>query len=321
MENIAIGVRNLKKHYDINRGMFKGKAILRAVDDISFELYRGETLGIVGESGCGKSTTGKMILKIEEPSSGEIVYKGKDIKDFYKKELKDYRKNIQIVFQDPYSSLNPRWRICDIIAEPIKLNTKLGSRKLENKVLELMKKVGLNEESYLRYPHQFSGGQRQRIGLARAIALNPEIIICDEPVSALDVSIQAQVINLLMELQRELKLTYIFISHDLGVVRYISDRVIVMYMGKIVEIGTSKNLFNNPKHPYTIALLDSIPDINISEKKERMLLEGDIPTPINPPSGCRFRSRCVYAKKECKQVDMKLVEIEDGHKTACPFFM
>ncbi|KAA0258576.1 dipeptide ABC transporter ATP-binding protein [Deferribacter autotrophicus] len=311
-------VENLKKYYEIKKGKFGQKAILKAVDDVSFIVHRGETLSIVGESGCGKSTTGKLILKIEEPTSGKILFKGEDVTKKDRQELKEYRKSVQIIFQDPYSSLNPRWRVGDIIAEPLKLNTNLSNKEIEEKVYFLMEKVGLLKEHYYRYPHQFSGGQRQRIGIARALTLNPELIVCDEPVSALDVSIQSQVLNLLLDLQEEFKLTYLFISHDLSVVRHISDRIIVMYLGKIMEKGTVDDIFNSPMHPYTQALLESVPEIG-KEKEKKMVLTGEIPSPINPPSGCRFRTRCPYAKSECAEISGDLISISDTHETACPF--
>lgn len=259
-------VENLKKYYEVKKGGLNKKAILKAVDDVSFVISKGETLSVVGESGCGKSTTGKLILRIEDPTDGRILFRDEDIAKKSINELKEYRKSVQIIFQDPYSSLNPRWRVGDIIAEPLVLNTDLSKKEIEDRVFYLMEKVGLLPEHYYRYPHQFSGGQRQRIGIARALTLNPELIVCDEPVSALDVSIQSQVLNLLIDLQNEFKLTYLFISHDLGVVRHISDRIIVMYLGKVMEKGTVDDIFNNPLHPYTKALLDAVPEIG--KKKE-----------------------------------------------------
>ena len=254
-------IKNLKKHYEVKKGMFSKPTIIKAVNDISFEVKKGEILSIVGESGCGKSTTAKLLMTIEKPTAGEIFFEGKDITKFSEKELQEYRKKVQIIFQDPYSSLNPRWKVGKIIAEPLKLNTDLSDKEIKEKVLAIMDKVGLKEDWYDRYPHQFSGGQRQRIGIARALVINPEIIICDEPVSALDVSIQAQVLNLLLDLQEEFNLTYIFISHDLGVVEHISDRIIVMYFGDIVESGDVDTIFSNPKHDYTKTLLSAIPKI------------------------------------------------------------
>ncbi len=261
MNETIFQINNLKKHYEINLGLFKAPKIVKAVDDVSFEVKKGEILSIVGESGCGKSTTAKMILKIEEPTAGEILFEGADITKLKGNALTEYRKKVQIIFQDPYSSLNPRWKVGQIIAEPLALNSDMSKREIKERVLYLMEKVGMLPEWYDRYPHQFSGGQRQRIGIARALALNPEIIICDEPVSALDVSIQAQVLNLLLDLQEEFNLTYIFISHDLSVVNHISDQIVVMYFGSIVEMKSAQELFENPEHAYTQKLLSAIPKI------------------------------------------------------------
>jgi len=263
MSETIFQIKNLKKHYEINLGLFKAPKIVKAVDDITFEVKKGEILSIVGESGCGKSTTAKMILKIEEPTSGEILFEGADITTLKGAALTEYRKKVQIIFQDPYSSLNPRWKVGEIIGEPLKLNSDMSNKEIKERVLYLMEKVGMLPEWYDRYPHQFSGGQRQRIGIARALALNPEIIICDEPVSALDVSIQAQVLNLLLDLQEEFNLTYIFISHDLSVVNHISDRIVVMYFGSIVETKSAEELFENPEHTYTQTLLRAIPKIDL----------------------------------------------------------
>ncbi|WP_458699824.1 ABC transporter ATP-binding protein [Sulfurospirillum sp. 1307] len=254
-------VKHLKKHYEVKKGLFAKPTTIKAVNDISFEVKKGEILSIVGESGCGKSTTAKLLMTIEKPTAGEIFFEGKDITKFSEKELQEYRKKVQIIFQDPYSSLNPRWKVGKIIAEPLKLNTNFSDKEIKQKVLEIMEKVGLREDWYDRYPHQFSGGQRQRIGIARALVINPEVIICDEPVSALDVSIQAQVLNLLLDLQEEFNLTYVFISHDLGVVEHISDRIVVMYFGDIVESSDVDTIFEHPKHEYTKTLLSAIPKI------------------------------------------------------------
>ncbi|MGA1862016.1 dipeptide ABC transporter ATP-binding protein [Deferribacter thermophilus] len=311
-------VENLKKYYEVKKGGLNKKAILKAVDDVSFVISKGETLSVVGESGCGKSTTGKLILRIEDPTDGRILFRDEDIAKKSINELKEYRKSVQIIFQDPYSSLNPRWRVGDIIAEPLVLNTDLSKKEIEDRVFYLMEKVGLLPEHYYRYPHQFSGGQRQRIGIARALTLNPELIVCDEPVSALDVSIQSQVLNLLIDLQNEFKLTYLFISHDLGVVRHISDRIIVMYLGKVMEKGTVDDIFNNPLHPYTKALLDAVPEIG-KKKEQRTILSGEIPSPINPPKGCRFYTRCPFAKSECQEISGDLIKVSETHFTACPF--
>jgi len=263
MSETIFQISHLKKHYEINLGLFKAPKIVKAVDDISFEVKKGEILSIVGESGCGKSTTAKMILKIEEPTGGEILFEGADITKLKGNDLTEYRKKVQIIFQDPYSSLNPRWKVGQIIGEPLKLNSDMSNKEIKERVLYLMDKVGMLPEWYDRYPHQFSGGQRQRIGIARALALNPEIIVCDEPVSALDVSIQAQVLNLLLDLQEEFNLTYIFISHDLSVVNHISDRIVVMYFGSIVEMKSAQELFENPEHAYTQKLLSAIPKIEL----------------------------------------------------------
>ncbi|HIP30989.1 MAG TPA: ATP-binding cassette domain-containing protein [Sulfurospirillum arcachonense] len=262
MSEIVFEIKNLKKHYEINMGLFSKPKIIKALDGISFNVKKGEILSIVGESGCGKSTTAKLMLKIEEPTSGDILFEGKDITKLEGDELREYRKKVQIIFQDPYSSLNPRWKVGQIIGEPLILNTDMSDKEIKERVLYLMDKVGMLPEWYERYPHQFSGGQRQRIGIARALALNPEVIVCDEPVSALDVSIQAQVLNLLLELQEEFNLTYIFISHDLSVVEHISDRIVVMYFGEIVECDTVDTIFDNPQHDYTKKLINAIPIIN-----------------------------------------------------------
>ena len=262
MSDIVFEIKNLKKHYEINMGLFSKPKIIAALDGVSFDVKKGEILSIVGESGCGKSTTAKIMLKIEEPTSGEVLFEGKDITKLEGKELREYRQKVQIIFQDPYSSLNPRWKVGQIIGEPLKLNTNMSDKDIKERVLYLMDKVGMMKEWYERYPHQFSGGQRQRIGIARALALNPEVIVCDEPVSALDVSIQAQVLNLLLDLQEEFNLTYVFISHDLSVVEHISDRIVVMYFGEIAENGDVDTIFDHPKHDYTKKLINAIPIIN-----------------------------------------------------------
>jgi len=262
MSEVLFDVKNLKQYYEVSKGLFQKPTVIKAVNDVSFQVKKGEVFSIVGESGCGKSTTAKLLMTIEEPTAGEIFFEGKDITKFNKKELREYRKKVQIIFQDPYSSLNPRWKVGKIIAEPLKLNSDLSAKEIKKEVLAIMKKVGLEEDWYERYPHQFSGGQRQRIGIARALILKPEVIICDEPVSALDVSIQAQVLNLLLDLQEEFNLTYIFISHDLGVVEHISDRITVMYFGNIVESNDVESIFANPQHEYTKTLLSAIPTID-----------------------------------------------------------
>ena len=313
---ILLEVKNLKKYYPVRTGFIK-KTELKAVDDVSFFIRKGETLGIVGESGCGKTTLGRTVLRLEEPTSGDIIYEGESI---IAKNMKEYRKKMQIVFQDPYASLDPRKTVSDIIGEAMDIQ-KLCKTKEErrDKILELMKLVGLNAEFYNRFPHEFSGGQRQRIGIARALAVNPGFIICDEPVSALDVSIQAQIINMLEELQETRKLTYLFIAHDLAIVKHISTRIGVMYLGHMVELAESAELYRNPIHPYTEMLLSAIPiaDPDLSAARKRIKLEGEVPSPLNPPSGCPFRTRCPKAGKACAESMPALREITPGHFAAC----
>lgn len=313
---ILLEVKNLKKYYPVRTGFIK-KTELKAVDDVSFFIRKGETLGIVGESGCGKTTLGRTVLRLEEPTSGDIIYEGESI---IGKNMKEDRKKMQIVFQDPYASLDPRKTVSDIIGEAMDIQ-KLCKTKEErrDKVLELMKLVGLNAEFYNRFPHEFSGGQRQRIGIARALAVNPGFIICDEPVSALDVSIQAQIINMLEELQETRKLTYLFIAHDLAIVKHISTRIGVMYLGHMVELAESAELYRNPIHPYTEMLLSAIPiaDPDLSAARKRIKLEGEVPSPLNPPSGCPFRTRCPKAGKACAESMPALREITPGHFAAC----
>ncbi|KGR77912.1 ABC transporter ATP-binding protein [Ureibacillus manganicus] len=313
-------VKNLKQYFPIKGGIL-GRTVnhVKAVDDISFEVYEGETVSIVGESGCGKSTTGRAILRLDEPTSGEVNFDGGNLLSLSKSKMREKRKDLQIIFQDPYASLNPRQTVSQIIDEVLKIQ-KIGtsSKERRERIISLLETVGIGSHQVDRYPHEFSGGQRQRIGIARALSVNPKLIICDEAVSALDVSIQAQVLNLLKELQRKFQLTYLFISHDLGVVRHISDRIIVMYLGKIVEISDTQSLFENPQHPYTRALLSAIPSMNFEEeKRERIILKGDVPSPIDPPKGCRFHSRCPYKMERCATEEPVLNSVSNGQKVAC----
>ena len=312
-----IEVKGLKKYFDINVGMFKTKP-LKAVDDVSLSINKGETLGLVGESGCGKTTVGRTILNLYKPTAGEIRYDGKLIKS--KADIKEFRKKATMVFQDPYSSLNPRMTVSDIIGEPLDVHKLYNNKKeREERILELMGHVGLNSEHASRYAHEFSGGQRQRIGIARSLAVNPDFIVCDEPVSALDVSIQAQVINMFGELQQQLGLTYLFIAHDLLVVRHISDRIGVMYLGRLVELADAGEIYDNPLHPYSKSLLSSvpIPDPKIARANKRIVLSGDIPSPLNAPSGCPFRTRCPHATAMCAESMPEFKEVSKGHFVAC----
>ncbi|NLC65463.1 MAG: ATP-binding cassette domain-containing protein [Clostridium sp.] len=309
-----ISIRNLKKHFSVQGGT------LKAVDGISLDIMKGETYGLVGESGCGKSTAGRTVVRIYEPTEGEMFYNGQDIYKLSRSKMLDIRKNFQMIFQDPYASLNPRMTVLDIVGEPLDIHkTYENVKEREKRVIELLELVGLNEEHADRFPHEFSGGQRQRIGIARALALNPEFIVCDEPISALDVSIQAQVINLLKDLQQKLGLTYLFIAHDLSMVRYISDKLAVMYLGHIMERAETQSLFDNPLHPYTKALLSAIPipDPEIQQGKHRILLKGDVPSPIDPKPGCRFVDRCAYAIDRCYHETPELLEIIPNHYSAC----
>ena len=313
---VLIEVQNLKQYFPVNDGLLK-KRYVKAVDDISFHINKGETLGLVGESGCGKTTTGRSILRLYEPTAGKILYDGVDITNV---NMLPYRRKMQIVFQDPYASLNPRMTIGDIIGEPIDIHKLASSNKERSeKIMELLERVGLNSEHANRYPHEFSGGQRQRVGIARALAVDPEFVVCDEPVSALDVSIQAQIINMFEELQEEMGLTYLFIAHDLSVVKHISDRIGVMYLGKIVELADSHELTFHGVHPYTKSLISAIPipDPKVNRERKRIVLEGDVPSPLDPPSGCRFRTRCPYATELCAKQEPELREISNGHYVAC----
>ena len=316
-EQPLIQVKNLKQYFDINMGWVKNKP-LKAVDDVSFNINKGETLGLVGESGCGKTTVGRTILHLYKPTSGEVIYNGNPIKT--KADIKKFREKATMVFQDPYSSLNPRMTVSDIIGEPLDVHKMYENKKeREEKILELMDHVGLNSEHAARYAHEFSGGQRQRIGIARSLAVNPDFIVCDEPVSALDVSIQAQVINMFDELQEKLGLTYLFIAHDLLVVRHISDRIAVMYIGKMVELADAETIYTRPLHPYSQSLLSAVPvpDPKIARANKRIVLKGDIPSPLNAPSGCPFRTRCQYAKPICAEQVPEFQEVEKGHFVAC----
>jgi oligopeptide transport system ATP-binding protein len=313
-------VQNLKKHFPIKKGILSrtiGNVL--AVDGVSFTLKRGETLGLVGESGCGKTTVGRSILRLIEPTSGQVTFNGQDLLELGREELRQVRASFQIIFQDPFSSLNPRMNVGQIIAEPIKNHLKESRPNIRNRVAYLMEKVGLHPEQMNRYPHEFSGGQRQRIGIARALALNPLAIVCDEPVSALDVSIQAQVINLLAQLQEQMNLSYLFISHDLSVVEHISNRIAVMYLGRFVELATDKELYQNPQHPYSQALLSAIPVPDPEVRKQGIILEGDVPSPLKPPSGCAFHTRCPECKDVCMHEEPVFRDLGGAHWVACHF--
>jgi oligopeptide/dipeptide ABC transporter ATP-binding protein len=319
-KNVLLQVDHLKQYFPVKTdSLFKPKAYVKAVDDVSFHLFEGETLSIVGESGCGKSTTGRAILRLDEPTDGKVLYSGKDILGFTKKEMRKLRGDLQVIFQDPFASLNPRQTVKQILNEAMAIQDVVEKSKRMDRMIELLGYVGLPTEALDRYPHEFSGGQRQRIGIARALAVNPKLIICDEAVSALDVSIQAQILNLLKKLQNQFGLTFLFISHDLSVVRHISDRVMVMYLGKVVEIADKKDLFDSPLHPYTRALLSSIPVPNPALKRERVILKGDVPSPINPPSGCRFHTRCPFATDKCKAEAPALRELGTNHLVSCHY--
>ncbi|WP_134683228.1 ABC transporter ATP-binding protein [Brevibacillus migulae] len=315
-KDTLLEVRNLKKFFNI------GDNTLKAVNDVSFDIKRGETLGIVGESGCGKSTMGRTILRLYEPTGGDVVFEGKTVNKMNNQELKALRRSMQMIFQDPYASLNPRMTVGDIIGEALDIHGLASGEKRKERIQELLSLVSLNPEHMNRFPHEFSGGQRQRIGIARALAVEPKFIVCDEPISALDVSVQAQVVNLLEQLQEKMGLTYMFIAHDLSMVKYISDRVGVMYLGKMVELAGSDALYEKPLHPYTQALLSAIPipDPEIERNRERIVLEGDVPSPMNPPSGCHFRTRCPKAMPECATMEPVWKEVEPGHFAACHLY-
>jgi len=318
---VLLKVDGLKKYFPIRKGVLNTQTgDVKAVDDVSFEVFEGETLGIVGESGCGKSTTGRLLMRLLEPTEGNIEFAGKMISELSNNEMRKARRDIQMIFQDPYASLNPRHNIGKILEEPLIVHGIGNAKERKQKVLELLEIVGLNEYHIKRYPHQFSGGQRQRIGIARALMTNPRLLIADEPVSALDVSIQAQVLNLLQKLQKDLKLTYIFISHDLGVVRHISNRVGVMYLGKLVELTASEDLYAEPLHPYTQALLSSVPVPDPTFEREQIIITGDIPSASNPPSGCTFHTRCPFKMEQCSQVVPSMQEVKPGHYVACHLY-
>ena len=321
-KEVLLEVKNLCKYFEVKKGLFSRESYVKAVDDVSFTINEGETLGLVGESGCGKTTTGRTVLNLYKATKGNIIFDGIDITNFNDKQMLPFRRQMQMIFQDPYASLNPRMTVGDIIGESIDIHDLYKGEERDDRIRFLLDKVGLNGSHINRYAHEFSGGQRQRIGIARALAVEPKFIVCDEPISALDVSIQAQVINMLEELQEEFKLTYLFIAHDLSMVKHISTHIGVMYLGKLVEKGTSTEVYSNPMHPYTQALLSSvpIPDPRIAKVNKRIILEGDIPSPIDPPPGCRFKGRCRYAKAICGQEEPKMKELEKGHFVACHLF-
>ena len=319
-DDVILEVKDLVKHFPIGEGFFgQGKQVVHAVNGINFQIKRGETLGLVGESGCGKSTAGRTIIRLYEPTSGQIIFEGQDVTKAEGKDLLNLRRQMQMIFQDPYASLNPRMTVGDIVGEGLDIHNLATGQVRTDRIYELLEVIGLNPEHANRFPHEFSGGLRQRIGIARALSVNPRLIICDEPISALDVSIQAQIVNMLEELQEKLGLTYLFIAHDLSMVKHISHRIAVMYLGKIVELADSFELYKNPQHPYTQALLSAIPipDPRVEATRKRIVVQGTVPSPIDPPSGCYFRTRCLYAKAVCAEQDPQLKELGNNHVAAC----
>ncbi|ANA82909.1 oligopeptide/dipeptide ABC transporter, ATPase subunit [Paenibacillus vortex V453] len=319
-ETPLLEVRNLQKSFTVKKGFFGNAKQLRAVDGISFAIQKGETFSLVGESGCGKSTTGRLVTRLLTPNAGEVIFNGQDISGYNDNQMRPLRKDMQMVFQDPYASLNPRMKVKELVAEPLLIHTKMSTKERDKLACELLETVGLNSFHAERFAHEFSGGQRQRIGIARALSVRPNLIVADEPVSALDVSIQSQVLNLLQDLQEEYGLTYLFISHDLSVVEHISDRIGVMYLGTLVETADKDTLYDRPLHPYTQALLSSVPVPDPKQKKERIILKGDLPSPVNPPTGCRFHTRCPSCMEVCKQVTPVYREVEPGHQVACHLY-
>ena len=317
---VLLEIKNLRKYFPMKNFFGQSRGEVKAVDDVSFEIYKGETFGLVGESGCGKSTLGRCVLQMLEATDGQVLYGGKDLVHMSESEWKKYRKKLQIIFQDPYSALNPNWNVRQLIAEPLKTNG-YTEKEIDERIRELLKILNMNEEVMEKFPYEFSGGQRQRIGVARAVAAYPEFIFCDEPISALDVSIQAQVVNMLKDLQQELGLTYLFTAHDLSMVYHISDRIGVMYLGSMVEIGTSEDVFKAPLHPYTKALISAVPiaDPEVGRKSQRILIEGELPSPMNVPKGCRFCTRCPHATDKCREEKPELREVLEGHKVACHY--